>query len=47
MRKLLTALTLAASVALAALTAPTPADARGGRVAAGIFGGLAAGAIIG
>ena len=47
MRKSLTAPILAASLALAALTAPTPADARGGWVAGGIIGGLAAGAIIG
>jgi len=43
-----TAITLASAavIAGAAITAPTAADARGGRVAAGIIGGLAAGALI-
>jgi hypothetical protein len=43
-------LAIATGVALAAATlAPTPADARdrGGAIAAGVIGGLAAGAIIG
>lgn len=44
-----TVLAIAAAATLAATTAlsPAPAEARGGRVAAGIIGGLAAGAIIG
>jgi hypothetical protein len=43
-----TILALATAVTVAAGTlAPAPAEARGGRVAAGIIGGLAAGAIIG
>jgi hypothetical protein len=37
----------AGAIAVAAIAAPTTADARGGRIAAGIIGGLAAGAIIG
>ncbi|HEY4142208.1 MAG TPA: hypothetical protein VGM57_12385 [Pseudolabrys sp.] len=45
--KTLTALAVAGTVAVAALAAPQPAEARGGRIAAGIIGGLAAGAIIG
>jgi hypothetical protein len=43
----LTALTAAATLTFAAVAMPQPAEARGGRVAAGIIGGLAAGAIIG
>lgn len=35
------------ALAVAALMAPTAADARNGRIAAGIIGGLAAGALIG
>ena len=45
--KTLTALAAAATLAVAAVAAPQPAEARGGRIAAGIIGGLAAGAIIG
>src|ERR1700694_3061993 len=52
MNKKLTAVAAAAIVAAAALTAPTPADARwrghrggGGAIAAGVIGGLAAGAL--
>jgi hypothetical protein len=45
--KTLTALGVAATLAVAAIAAPQPAEARGGRIAAGIIGGLAAGAIIG
>ena len=41
------ALTAVTMLTAAAIAAPSPADARGGRVAAGIIGGLAAGAIIG
>ena len=52
MYKTLTALAVAATMALAIVAAPDTADARwrghrGGGVAAGIIGGLAAGAIIG
>lgn len=45
--KTLTALTAAAALVVAAVATPQQAEARGGRVAAGIIGGLAAGAIIG
>jgi hypothetical protein len=45
--KTLTALVAAATLTIAAIAMPQPAEARGGRVAAGIIGGLAAGAIIG
>ncbi len=46
--KKLSAVLAAGAIAFAAMAAPTPAEARhGGRVAAGILGGLAAGAIIG
>ena len=47
MTRTLTALAAAASFAVAAIATPTAADARGGRIAAGVIGGLAAGAIIG
>lgn len=52
MTKTITALAAAAVIGVAALGAPTQADARGwhhggGGVAAGVIGGLAAGAIIG
>lgn len=49
MRKTLTALAAAATIAVVAVAAPSDAFAqrRGGAVAAGIIGGLAAGAIIG
>lgn len=49
MRKALVALSAAAVIAVAAIAAPTGAEARprGGAVAAGIIGGIAAGAIIG
>ena len=47
MRRKLSTLAAAAVVAVAAVSAPTTADARGGRIAAGVIGGLAAGAIIG
>lgn len=47
MTRTLTALATAATVAMAAMAAPTTADARGGRIAAGIIGGLAAEAIFG
>jgi hypothetical protein len=43
----LTALAAAATLGIAAISAPQPAEARGGALAAGIIGGLAAGAIIG
>jgi hypothetical protein len=48
MTKTLTALATAAALGVAAIAAPAPAQARhGGAVAAGVIGGLAAGAIIG
>jgi hypothetical protein len=47
MSKTLTALATAAMLAIASVSAPTPAEARGGAVAAGIIGGIAAGAIVG
>ncbi len=47
MTKTLTAIAAAATLAVAAVAAPQPAQARGGRIAAGIIGGLAVGAIIG
>lgn len=47
MMKKLSVLAAAAAIAVTAIVAPTTAEARGGRVAAGIIGGLAAGAIIG
>jgi hypothetical protein len=48
MRKTLIAIAAAATVALGSFAMPQPAQARhGGAVAAGIIGGLAAGAIIG
>ena len=47
MHKTLTALAVAATFTIATVAAPQQAEARGGRVAAGIIGGLAAGAIIG
>ncbi len=47
MKKTLTALAAASTIAIAAVAVPQQAEARGGRVAAGIIGGLAAGAIIG
>jgi len=45
--KTLTALAAAATLGLAAIATPQPAEARGGAIAAGIIGGLADGAIIG
>jgi hypothetical protein len=46
--KTLTALATAATLGIAAIATPQPAEARGGgAIAAGIIGGLAAGAIIG
>ncbi|HEX5508012.1 MAG TPA: hypothetical protein VFX37_05865 [Pseudolabrys sp.] len=47
MKKTLTALATAATLAVAAVAVPQQAEARGGALAAGIIGGLAAGAIIG
>jgi hypothetical protein len=47
MKKVVLAVATAATLAVTALAAPAPAEARGGRVAAGVIGGLAAGAIIG
>jgi hypothetical protein len=37
----------AAALALTSVAAPQPAEAGGGRIAAGVIGGLAAGALIG
>lgn len=49
MMKTLTALAAAGAIAVTAVAAPAPAEARndGARIAAGVIGGLAAGAIIG
>jgi hypothetical protein len=47
MTRTLTALAAAGAMAVAVIAAPTTAEARSGRIAAGIIGGLAAGAIIG
>lgn len=48
MKKIILAVATAATLAVTALAAPAPAEARdGGAVAAGVIGGLAAGAIIG
>jgi hypothetical protein len=47
MSKTLTAIAVAATLAVAAVATPQPAEARGGRIAAGIIGGLAVGAILG
>ena len=45
--KTLTALAAAATIGLAAVAAPQPAEARnGGAIAAGIIGGLAVGALV-
>lgn len=46
MMKVITAAAIA-GLALAAIIAPQPAQARGGALAAGIIGGLAVGAIVG
>ena len=47
--RILTAVAAAATLGLASVTAPQPAEAHGsgGAIAAGIIGGLAAGALIG
>ncbi len=47
MRKTLTAIAAAATLTLATVAAPQHAEARNGRIAAGIIGGLAVGALIG
>ena len=47
MRKTLTAIAAAATLALASVATPQPAQARHGRNAAAIIGGLAAGALLG
>lgn len=48
MTKTLTALAAAATIGLAAVATPQPAEARnGGAIAAGVIGGLAVGALIG
>jgi hypothetical protein len=46
MKRALAAVAAAAVVGATVVTAPAPAEARGGRIAAGVIGGLAAGAII-
>jgi hypothetical protein len=45
--RILTAVAAAATLGLASVAAPQPAEARGGALAAGIIGGLAVGALIG
>ncbi len=45
--KTLTALAAVATLTVASVAMPQPAEARGGRIAAGIIGGIAAGAILG
>jgi len=47
MTRTLTALAAAGAIAVAAIAVPSTAEAGGGRIAAGVIGGLAAGAIIG
>jgi hypothetical protein len=47
MKKTLIALAAAATLALATVANPQPAEARHGAIAAGVIGGLAAGALIG
>ena len=47
MTKTLTAIAAAATLAVAAVAMPQPAQARHGRIAAGIIGGLAVGTILG
>ncbi len=47
MRKTLTAIAVAATLAIASVAAPQPAEARHGRNAGAIIGGLAAGALFG
>jgi len=47
MTRTFTALAAVGVIAAAAMAAPTTAEARGGRIAAGVIGGLAAGAIVG
>ena len=47
MYKMLSALAVTATITIAAVAIPQQAEARGGALAAGIIGGVAAGAIIG
>ena len=47
MTRTLTAIAAAATIGLAAITAPQQAEAHDGALAAGIIGGLAVGAIVG
>ncbi len=47
MKKIILAVATAATLAMTAVAAPSPAEARGGRIAAGIIGGLAGAAILG
>jgi len=47
MRKTITTIAAAATLAVAAMAAPSTASADNGRITAGVIGGLAAGALIG
>lgn len=47
MRKIILAAAAAATLAVTAVATPQPAEARGGRIAAGVIGGLAGAAILG
>lgn len=47
MTKTLTAIAVAATLGFASIVVPQHAEARGGRIAAGVIGGLAAGALLG
>ena len=47
MKKIILAAAIAATLAVTAVAVPAPAEARGGRIAAGIIGGLAGAAILG
>ena len=47
MKRTLMAIATAATLAVTALAAPQPAEARGGRIAAGVAGGLIGGALLG
>src|SRR5262245_19333752 len=47
MKKTMMVLAAAATLGITAMAAPQPAEARGGRVAAGVIGGLAVGALLG
>jgi hypothetical protein len=47
MKATMMAVVTAAALALTSVAAPRPAEAAGGRIVAGVIGGLAAGALIG